>query len=293
MSGYILESRKILDSEIWKKPPLYFKVWHYLLLKAQFKDSASLKRGQLIVSIPEIQEACSYYIGYRKVTPTKKEIYSVINWLRNPCEGETKGNNERGMIVTTKVTHGMLVTICNFNVYQNPTSYEGNNETDTKGTTRRTRRERQGNNNIKEREERKNEDIYRGFGFSDPVIDALVDFEEMRKKIKSPLTSERAIRTLCNKLVKLSGGDERIMVAMLNESISQNWKSVYPLKDDAVIEAADQSTEIKERIKELETELTDVEAAMVRATDRHQYGELKLRKSWLEDSIRKLREKIA
>lgn len=115
----------------------------------------------------------------------------------------------------------------------------------------------------------------------------------MRKKIKSPLTSERAIRTLCNKLVKLSGGDERIMVAMLNESISQNWKSVYPLKDDAVIEAADQSTEIKERIKELETELTDVEAAMVRATDRHQYGELKLRKSWLEDSIRKLREKIA
>lgn len=136
MSGYILESRKILDSEIWKKPPLYFKVWHYLLLKAQFKDSASLKRGQLIVSIPEIQEACSYYIGYRKVTPTKKEIYSVINWLRNPCEGETKGNNERGMIVTTKVTHGMLVTICNFNVYQNPTSYEGNNETDTKGTTR-------------------------------------------------------------------------------------------------------------------------------------------------------------
>jgi len=33
--GYILLSRKLIESEIFKKPPLYIKVWNYLLLKAQ------------------------------------------------------------------------------------------------------------------------------------------------------------------------------------------------------------------------------------------------------------------
>ena len=50
------------------------------------------------------------------------------------------------MIVTTKVTHGMLVTICNYNVYQDPKFYEGNNEGTTKVTAKELRRERQGNN---------------------------------------------------------------------------------------------------------------------------------------------------
>jgi hypothetical protein len=50
------------------------------------------------------------------------------------------------MIVTTKVTHGMLVTICNYDLYQDPKTYEGNNEGRTKVTANEQRRERQGNN---------------------------------------------------------------------------------------------------------------------------------------------------
>ena len=140
MNGYIIESRTILNSEIWKKPPLYFKVWHYLLLKAQHADYKDLKRGQLYTSIGEIREACSYYVGYRKETPSRKEIWSILEWLRNPyegnAEGNTKGNDERNMIVTTKATHGILVTICNYNVYQDPKFYEGNDERNTKGIRR-------------------------------------------------------------------------------------------------------------------------------------------------------------
>lgn len=154
MQGYILESRTILNSDIWKKPPLYFKVWHYLLLRAQHTDYKELKRGQLITSIPEIMEACSYNVGYRKVTPSKKEVWRIIEWLRSPHEGNhernDEGNNEGNMIQTTKVTHGILVTICNFNLYQDPKNYEGNAKRNTKGTTKGTtkelRKERQGNN---------------------------------------------------------------------------------------------------------------------------------------------------
>lgn len=144
-------SRKIVESEIWNKPPLYLKVWIYLLMKAQHQKYKGLKRGQLRTSIPEIQEACTYYVGFRKVTPSKKEVWSVIDFLRstqngnisrNPYEENAKGNNEGNMIETTKATQGLLVTICNYNVYQDPKHYEGNaesphewnDEKDMKGT---------------------------------------------------------------------------------------------------------------------------------------------------------------
>lgn len=146
MNGYILESRTILESEIWHKPPLYFKVWNYLLLRAQHKPYKNLRRGQLFTSIDEIREECSYYVGYRKVKPTRKEIFGILDWLRNPHEGNNEGNNEGSMIQTTKVTHGMVITIVNYGVYQDPSFYEGNRKIDTKVTTKRGRRESQGNN---------------------------------------------------------------------------------------------------------------------------------------------------
>lgn len=151
MRGYILESRTVLESEVWNKPPLYFKVWNYLLLKASHKDHGNLKRGQLFTSIDEIREACSYKVGYRLKTPSRKEIYGIIDWLRSPHEG----NNEGNMIVTTKVTHGMIVTICNFNKYQNPKFYEGNKDSDTK-----EQREEQKGNNINKNGNKNDDDIY-------------------------------------------------------------------------------------------------------------------------------------
>ena len=67
--GFILLSRSLIESEIFSKPPLYLKVWIYLLTRAQHTDYKGLKRGQLYISIPEIQEACSHFEGFRKETP--------------------------------------------------------------------------------------------------------------------------------------------------------------------------------------------------------------------------------
>lgn len=147
--GYILLSRKLIESEIMKKPPLYLKVWIWLLLKAQHHDYRDLKRGEYKTSIPEIIEAMSYKVGYRISRPTKKEIFGILEWLRNPYEGDMKGYNEGNMMVTTKVTHGFVYNIVNYSTYQNPDNYEGNNEGLAKVTTKVARRERQGNNTNK------------------------------------------------------------------------------------------------------------------------------------------------
>ncbi|MBD1373769.1 hypothetical protein IC620_15595 [Hazenella sp. IB182357] len=126
--GYIILARKIIESEIMKKPPLYMKVWIYLLASAQHSDYKSLKRGQLKTKIPEIQEACSWYVGARKETPTKREIQRILDWMkkesRNAVEQSTEVTSNSTMIVTTKVTHGMIINIENYNVYQRPSNYE-------------------------------------------------------------------------------------------------------------------------------------------------------------------------
>lgn len=160
MSGYILISKSIIDSGVWSKPPLYIKVWLYLLSRAQYSDYGKLKRGQLFTSIPEIQRACSYMVGYRKETPSRKEIWGVIEFLRNPHEEDTKGTRGVPMIETTKVTHGLIVTICKYNDYQNPKFYGSNSEGANERTPKRTRKEQQGDNikkeNIKNKKNKKN-----------------------------------------------------------------------------------------------------------------------------------------
>lgn len=164
MNGYILLSKGINESSIWNKPPMFLKVWVYLLTNANYNDYGSLKRGQLFTSIPEIQRACSYRVGYRTVVPTKKEVWGILEFLRNPYEGNYEGNAKEPMIVTTKVTHGMIVTICKYNDYQNPKYYEGNDEGNDEGMAKELRRKRQGNNIKKENKRNKEIIISNGGG---------------------------------------------------------------------------------------------------------------------------------
>lgn len=138
-AGYILLSRSLIESAIWDKPPLYIKVWLYLLIKAQFRDYKNLKRGQVITSIAEIQEECSWYVGYRIEKPTKDQVYQVIDWMRRKGdEAVSERDTNPTMITTSKATTGLRVTIENYCFYQDFLSYgsnsEGNNEADTKAT---------------------------------------------------------------------------------------------------------------------------------------------------------------
>lgn len=160
-NGYILLSRKILESGIMSKPPEYLKTWIFLLEKANFADNNNLKRGHGFTSISELMDVLSYKVGYRKVIPSKKKVWGIIEWLRGSCEGNHEGNDEGTMkvttnvpmIETTKVTHGFIYNICKYDIYQNPSNYEGNRELqdegNNEGSTKELRKELEGNNKYK------------------------------------------------------------------------------------------------------------------------------------------------
>lgn len=59
---------------------------------------------------------------------------------------------------------------------------------------------------------------------------AYLDFIEMRKKIKKPLT-ERALQLIIGKVEKLSS-DTETQIAIINQSVEHCWQSVYPLREE-------------------------------------------------------------
>lgn len=62
------------------------------------------------------------------------------------------------------------------------------------------------------------------------LVNALEDFESMRKQIKKPIT-DKARETILKKLHEYSNGDLDIMIDILNQSIVNCWSSVYPLQE--------------------------------------------------------------
>jgi hypothetical protein len=112
--GYILVARSLLESELMDKPPLYSKIWLWLLLTANHQSGkGKLGRGQLVASLQDLIRAGGYRIGYRSEYPTKKQVRAVVDWFR-----------AEGMIEARKCGRGMVITILNYDFYQNPESYK-------------------------------------------------------------------------------------------------------------------------------------------------------------------------
>lgn len=83
----------------------------------------------------------------------------------------------------------------------------------------------------KENKKRKDNTPAVYYPMDDLLNQTFTDYVEMRKKLKSPMT-ERAIQLAMNNLEKLSGGDNDTAVQILEQSIMNSWKGLFPLKDD-------------------------------------------------------------
>lgn len=66
---------------------------------------------------------------------------------------------------------------------------------------------------------------------NDSLRELYLEYIKMRKMIKSPMT-DKALQMLINKVEKLEPTDIERQKKLLEASIMNNWKSVYPLKDE-------------------------------------------------------------
>lgn len=121
--GYILQPRCIDNSDIMHESPIVREVWFYLLRRVNHQDNDKFKRGTNFFNLGNIQEDLHWFVGYRKEKYSKPQLTKAIRRLY-----------ERNMIATTRATRGLIITILNYDYYQNPKNYESNNERTTKET---------------------------------------------------------------------------------------------------------------------------------------------------------------
>ena len=88
-------------------------------------------------------------------------------------------------------------------------------------------KDRLGKDNIKESKK------MRFYEDNEKLDSAFADFVAMRNKIKKPMT-KNAISRAKGKLLKLSNGNEELMIEILNQSVDHCWQDLYELKNKGV-----------------------------------------------------------
>ena len=101
--GCVLIARNILNSEIWRKPPAYLKIFMYILLKVNHKDGL-FPRGTNFFNFSDEKPA----------GVTKNQVYEFLRWAKE------KNTN---IITTQKTTRGMIIKVNNYNDYQTLSNY--------------------------------------------------------------------------------------------------------------------------------------------------------------------------
>lgn len=223
MYGFILWDRLRFSDFLIDKPPLWTKMWAFMLSQAYFKDTKKLKRGQLFVKKGEMREKMGHWKGSVYERPTPKQIRYCYECLVN-----------EGWISTSKTTRGMIITICNYDQMQQMKSYDShldcNSDCHTNVAAMAHDKEQ------KEQKERKKNtfrDKQSAFSIRSHCYpdwlnkDLWFDFVEMRAKIRRPITSKIAVTRLLNKLEELINGgysqDEIIGLAL-----EKSYLAFYP-----------------------------------------------------------------
>lgn len=213
-STFVKLDRNILKWR-WYKDETTFRLFVHLIINANISDCGfekiTVRRGQLVTSYPHL----AYDLGV-----SVKKIRTALNHLK-----------ETGEVAVSSCSKYSVITVLNYDKYQSNGQSNGQPE----GSQRADKGQSKGRQGatIKEYKELKNgkkerniRDAFVEFADGDEVLlQALRDFEQMRKTIKAPLT-ERAKTILLSKLQTFPRNQ---WAEILNQSVLNGWKSIYPL----------------------------------------------------------------
>lgn len=126
--GYFIKARCIVNSWIAHSAPIDREVWDYLLREANYEekkyDGYILKRGQLFRSYKEIREALHWKVGCCKKFYSVSAMKHCMKRLMNAL-----------MIELAKEPRGNVITVCNYDYFQDPNNYVGTSERSNEGTS--------------------------------------------------------------------------------------------------------------------------------------------------------------
>lgn len=113
-SGYILSWRKKIRSDVWKMPPMYMRVFEWIIHSANHEKKViptpagalTVEPGQRVTSLRQIAEGVAYFeYGVERI-PNTKTISVILDWLKS-----------NGMITLESNAKGTVVSVIKWNTY--------------------------------------------------------------------------------------------------------------------------------------------------------------------------------
>jgi hypothetical protein len=86
---------------------------------------------------------------------------------------------------------------------------------------------------VKESKEKKIKEDNKNILVPSHLVDVWSDFLDMRKKIRKPAT-DKAQMLIIDELEKLAPRNFQLQVSIIEQSISNSWQGVFPIKDKSL-----------------------------------------------------------
>lgn len=241
--SWIKIHNKLLDWE-WASCPETMALWIHILLRANYEDKRwqgiTIPRGSFVTSVDNL--ASTTGLSAQQVRTSLKRLISTSE-------------------ITSKSTNRFtIITVCKYDSYQ--LNEESINKQNNKPNNNQATNEQQTNNKqITTTADIKNTRYKESISSDidekvselesaakkvtcqkrDALDTSFVDeglrpiflrFLEMRKKIGKPLKTPKGIHDRYNNLIKLSGGDTALAIAIAEQTLSHEWQDFYELKNN-------------------------------------------------------------
>lgn len=213
MTGWIQLHRGWRDCEVFSDEPMTEReAWVWLIEKAAWKPCARTNaKGERIMI-----ERGQYHTSLRNLA-------SAWGWGKNKVDRFLARLSDHEMIGTVAGQSGCLITVCNYDKYQDDRDSDQRKTGTVAGQSRDTQEQR------KQIKQENTPLPPRGIDVPEWVpLDAWQGFSAMRKSIKKPMTA-RAVQMLVKKLdgFRSDGCD---LAAILDASTINGWQDIYPPK---------------------------------------------------------------
>jgi len=207
--GFIVLSRAIFDSAIWRDNPHVLKLFIYLLGVARYKKTPKkyphfeVNRGEILTSLNDISEDNEYFEN------------KIKKWSRSKVSRMLQVLEEQGYITKLSDTYGTHLSICNYDHYQTLGNYVSNS--DETGVKRLCNGSEHNSKQDKQDKQVKKEKKY---SFVSDIPESLLkDFLKIRTAKKAPLT-KTAWNGIIREAKKAGITTEEAVII----SVERNWQ---------------------------------------------------------------------
>ena len=213
LNGFVKLHRKMIEWG-WYSDCVVKDVFIHILMVATFKPTKylghDLNPGQAVIGRKKLAKELGF---------TEQQVRTALKKLES--------TGEISLFSTNKFT---IATVENWDFYQGCDDEDNQQSTNNQPTNNQQITNNQPHlKNVKKDKNVKNvkKDIY--IGVPDELKTAFMEFAEMRKMIKKPITTVNTVTRILNRLNQFGHSTEE-KIAILNQSTDNCWQDVYQLK---------------------------------------------------------------